>query len=788
MKRYLTKTICCLVAAIMVLSAMCVGVSAADLAPASPLPSDHFLMYVSDIFYISGRGLVLTGTVENGTVNLGDKIVISSYDSTYSLNLDNEATVLGIDKGHKVQESATKGDEIGILIGSPFGAEEETRKGPLQRGDAIQKIDNKVIGAHSGKLTGVLKMYTKEEGGRKTPIFAGYKPSFSFTGINFHTFELTSIGDAEMVKPGDSLTVDFVPVSRSVVVFKGQKFILEEGGKKVGEFTVESAADYVLPSFAVNELTPPDGKNAFDKEAECSIDGITVSSVKYLNSDDVAVSSAAPGETVGIEVNITVSPSVAFKIDEESTVPTWNGQEAEKAYNDGKQYLRKTGSNTYSCRFSYTISEIPVIEIAIVELAPPDGKSAPDTEASTSTEGVAIDGVSYSKSDPAPGDTVTIYITVKLGAGYTLDRTGVKAIWNEVECEKAYTGNTEYFLQVGSDKYQCQFTYTIPNPTHEHVWSSEWASDAGYHWHECTAAGCTVAENSEKDAYAAHNFGEWVEYKAPTETDKGEQRKTCATCGYILHGEIPELGHVHHGVKHEAVAATCNAAGNIEYYSCTGCSQYFADEACTEQVTWEQTRVPATGEHTWGEWIVTKEATETEEGSRQRVCSVCSTVDIEVLPVVAHDPSTITLKSGDEKLIVVEGSKTVITAKPYTVDELKAAIANPTSEYTLTKADGSAFADGESVGTGAVITLNDAEKTAFTFILMGDVDGSGKVDATDARLVLRAAAKLDTLDDVKSKAADVNGDGKIDATDARIVLRVSAKLETIDAVPEAYAK
>lgn len=71
---------------------------------------------------------------------------------------------------------------------------------------------------------------------------------------------------------------------------------------------------------------------------------------------------------------------------------------------------------------------------------------------------------------------------------------------------------------------------------------------------------------------------------------------------------------------------------------------------------------------------------------------------------------------------------------------------------------------------------------------MGDVDGSGKVDATDARLVLRAAAKLDTLDDVKSKAADVNGDGKIDATDARIVLRVSAKLENLDAVPEVYAK
>lgn len=788
MKRYVTKAICGLVAAVMVLSVMTVGVFAADLAPASTLPDDHFLMYVSDIFYISGRGLVLTGKVENGTLNLNDKIVISSYDSENSVGLDNEVTVLGIDKGHKTQESATKGDEIGILIGNPFGDEAETRKGPIQRGDAVQKIDNEVISAQKNKLTGVLKVYTKEEGGRHTPFFKGYKPTFSYTGIDFHTFELTSIGDVELVMPGDSLTAEFVPVSRSVVVFKGQTFNLVEGGRTVGVFTVDSAADYVLPSFTVNELTPPDGKNALDKEAECSIDGITVSSVKYLNGDDKEVSSAAPGETVGIEVNITVSPAVAFKIDEESTVPKWNGQAAKKAYNDNKHYLLKTGTDTYSCLFSYTIPEIPVTEIAIEDLTPPDGKSAPDTEASTSTEGVAIDGVSYSKSDPAPGDTVTIYITVKLGAGYTLDRTGVKAIWNEVECEKAYTGNTEYFLQVGSDKYQCQFTYTIPNPDHEHVWSSEWASDAGYHWHECIASGCTVAENSEKDAYAAHDFGEWVEYKAPTETDKGEQRKTCATCGYILYGEIPELGHVHHGVKHEAVAAACNAAGNIEYYSCTGCSQYFADEACTEQVTWEQTRVPATGEHTWGEWIVTKEATETEEGSRQRVCSVCSTVDVEVLPVVAPAPSTITLKSGDEKLIVVEGGKTVITAKPYTVEELKTAIANPATEYTLTKADGSAFADGESVGTGAVITLNDAEKTAFTFILVGDVDGSGKVDATDARLVLRAAAKLDTLDDVKSKAADVNGDGKIDATDARIVLRVSAKLETIDAVPEAYAK
>ncbi|MBQ1553097.1 MAG: dockerin type I repeat-containing protein [Clostridia bacterium] len=71
---------------------------------------------------------------------------------------------------------------------------------------------------------------------------------------------------------------------------------------------------------------------------------------------------------------------------------------------------------------------------------------------------------------------------------------------------------------------------------------------------------------------------------------------------------------------------------------------------------------------------------------------------------------------------------------------------------------------------------------------MGDADGSGKVDATDARAVLRAAAKLDTLEADKAIAADVTGDNKIDATDARVVLRVAAKLDSMDAVPEIYKK
>lgn len=156
---------------------------------------------------------------------------------------------------------------------------------------------------------------------------------------------------------------------------------------------------------------------------------------------------------------------------------------------------------------------------------------------------------------------------------------------------------------------------------------------------------------------------------------------------------------------------------------------------------------------------------------------------------VTTEPAKIELELVDEEIAKsnVDGKLIVITAYAYTLDALKSAIGNTADEYTITKPDGSEYSADEAVGTGAVITLKDRDRTGYTFILMGDADGNGSVNATDARSVLRAAAKLDTLDPYKAIASDVNGDNKIDAADARMVLRAAAKLQSMDAVPEIYA-
>ena len=127
-----------------------------------------------------------------------------------------------------------------------------------------------------------------------------------------------------------------------------------------------------------------------------------------------------------------------------------------------------------------------------------------------------------------------------------------------------------------------------------------------------------------------------------------------------------------------------------------------------------------------------------------------------------------------EKAVVNQGAKQVSILPGQTAEELKELLGGGVEIVT---ADGKTAENGGSVGTGAVVKTADGAE--FTVVVPGDVDGDGRVKATDARAALRAASRIDTLNGAYAKAADISGDAKVKAGDARTVLRVAAKLETM---------
>lgn len=136
-----------------------------------------------------------------------------------------------------------------------------------------------------------------------------------------------------------------------------------------------------------------------------------------------------------------------------------------------------------------------------------------------------------------------------------------------------------------------------------HDFADVWSSDASGHWHACSRC-------DAKDGEAAHT----PDREAATETDPIK----CTECDYII---TAALGHTHSLTKVEAKAPTCTEDGNIEYYTCSGCSKLFADATGNVEITADKTVDKATG-HTY-EWVIDKEATATEKGSKHEECKVC---------------------------------------------------------------------------------------------------------------------------------------------------------------------
>jgi elongation factor Tu len=175
-----------------------------------------FLMPIEDVFSISGRGTVVTGRVERGIVNVGEEIEIIGIRPT------TKTVVTGVEMFRKLLDQGQAGDNIGALLRG-------TKKDDVERGQVLAKPGT--IKPHK-KFKGSAYILTKEEGGRHTPFFKGYRPQFYF-----RTTDVTGIvhlpENVEMVMPGDNIEV-VVELITPIAMEKELRFAIREGGRTVG--------------------------------------------------------------------------------------------------------------------------------------------------------------------------------------------------------------------------------------------------------------------------------------------------------------------------------------------------------------------------------------------------------------------------------------------------------------------------------------------------------------------------------------------------------------------------
>ncbi len=184
-----------------------------------------FLMPIEDVFSISGRGTVVTGRVDQGVVHTGDEIEIVGIRETA------KTVVTGVEMFRKLLDEGQAGDNIGALLRG-------TKKDEVERGQVLAKPGS--ITPHT-KFEGEVYVLTKEEGGRHTPFFKGYRPQFYFRTTDV-TGLVTLPEGAEMVMPGDNVTID-VDLITPIAMDPGVRFAIREGGRTVGSGVVTNIAE-----------------------------------------------------------------------------------------------------------------------------------------------------------------------------------------------------------------------------------------------------------------------------------------------------------------------------------------------------------------------------------------------------------------------------------------------------------------------------------------------------------------------------------------------------------------
>jgi elongation factor Tu len=191
------------------------------------LVDQDFLMPVEDVFSIKGRGTVVTGRIERGYVKVGDEVEIVGLNEETG-----KTTVTGVEMFQKILEDAQAGDNVGCLL---RGIDKED----IERGQVLCKPGS--ITPHT-KFEGEVYILTKEEGGRATPFFSGYKPQFYFRTTDV-TGKLDLLGGAEMCMPGDNVTMAIDLEEKPIAMEEGLRFAIREGGRTVGSGVVTKVVE-----------------------------------------------------------------------------------------------------------------------------------------------------------------------------------------------------------------------------------------------------------------------------------------------------------------------------------------------------------------------------------------------------------------------------------------------------------------------------------------------------------------------------------------------------------------
>jgi len=175
-----------------------------------------FLMPIGDVFSISGRGTVVTGRVERGIIRTGDEVEIVGIRPTF------KTVCTGVEMFRKTLDEGRAGDDIGVLLRG-------TKREEVERGQVVAKPGS--ITPHT-KFKAQVYVLTKEEGGRHTPFFTGYRPQFYF-----RTTDVTGVAKlpegVEMVMPGDNVEME-VELITPIAMEEQLRFAIREGGKTVG--------------------------------------------------------------------------------------------------------------------------------------------------------------------------------------------------------------------------------------------------------------------------------------------------------------------------------------------------------------------------------------------------------------------------------------------------------------------------------------------------------------------------------------------------------------------------
>jgi elongation factor Tu len=175
-----------------------------------------FLMPIEDVFSISGRGTVVTGRIERGVVKVGEEVEIVGIRET------DKTTCTGVEMFRKLLDEGQAGDNVGVLLRG-------TKRDEVERGQVLSKPGS--ITPHT-KFEAEVYILSKEEGGRHTPFFQGYRPQFYFRTTDV-TGQCELPEGIEMVMPGDNVNLNAELIS-PIAMEEGLRFAIREGGRTVG--------------------------------------------------------------------------------------------------------------------------------------------------------------------------------------------------------------------------------------------------------------------------------------------------------------------------------------------------------------------------------------------------------------------------------------------------------------------------------------------------------------------------------------------------------------------------